>query len=595
MPQEPIVGTEYNDFLTDTISDDEIFALEGDDQIELNSGNDSVDGGEGNDELIINYDSSNEDVSISLYSYFNGLSNDGSIDIYFPSVGNSSHISFHSIESFMINSGSGHDTIDLGYDNFSDDVVNAGGGNDYISAGLGNDTVDGGSGFDVLRLDFTMVQNGVVSSLSDNNSGEYDDGFSTISFRKIEALEVMGSNYNDVLVALTSNNLFGSINPYPMNSMIDGGEGKDQLVADYSDRSEDLMFNFSSSGYYDSYNNYSMSGSIDVNAYTNGNYSSYLNFNNIESFVINSGSGHDTIDLGYDNFSDDQVDAGAGDDYISTGLGNDTVDGGSGFDVLRLDFTMVQNGVVSSLKDSNSGEYDDGFSTISFRKIEALEVMGSNYNDVLVALTSNNLFGSINPYPMNSMIDGGEGKDQLVADYSDRSEDLMFNFSSSGYYDSYNNYSMSGSIDVNAYTNGNYSSYLNFNNIESFVINSGSGHDTIDLGYDNFSNDMVNAGGGDDYISTGAGNDTIKGGRGNDVYIYEGYGVDVISDSAGDNDTIIFGSGITLDNLSLNFDNSDLIFSFNDSPEDKLILENYVDSIDKIENIDIEGQIYTIE
>lgn len=44
-----IEGTGNNDFLTDTISDDEIFAFGGDDRLEVSSGNDTVDGGEGND------------------------------------------------------------------------------------------------------------------------------------------------------------------------------------------------------------------------------------------------------------------------------------------------------------------------------------------------------------------------------------------------------------------------------------------------------------------------------------------------------------------------------------------------------------------
>jgi len=42
----------------------------------------------------------------------------------------------------------GDDHIDFGYDNFSDDEINAGAGNDFIYAGFGNDTIDGGSGSD---------------------------------------------------------------------------------------------------------------------------------------------------------------------------------------------------------------------------------------------------------------------------------------------------------------------------------------------------------------------------------------------------------------------------------------------------------------
>ena len=95
------------------------------------------------------------------------------------------------------------------------------------------------------------------------------------------------------------------------NDTVDGGEGKDRLVANYSSRTEDLQFSFNSSGYFDWNNNYSMNGSIDVSSVF-GNYFSVLNFNNIEDFAFTSGSGNDNIDLGYDNYSDDKIDAGAG-------------------------------------------------------------------------------------------------------------------------------------------------------------------------------------------------------------------------------------------------------------------------------------------
>ncbi|MEL6788893.1 MAG: hypothetical protein AAFO76_16175 [Cyanobacteria bacterium J06607_15] len=75
-----ITGTENDDFLADTILDDEIFALDGDDLIELSSGDDFVDGGSGNDRLAINYSESNEDLMLNLQSYQNLYSSDNSED-----------------------------------------------------------------------------------------------------------------------------------------------------------------------------------------------------------------------------------------------------------------------------------------------------------------------------------------------------------------------------------------------------------------------------------------------------------------------------------------------------------------------------------
>jgi len=416
MSENQIIGSDNNDILFDTILDDEIFALGGDDEIETSSGKDIIDGGDGNDQLIVNYSTSNEDLSFYLNSYFNGFSNDGLVDIYFPLTGNSNHINFNNIERFVFNSGSGNDFIDLGYDNFSDDVVNAGWGDDIIFSGLGNDNIDGGTGFDLLRLNYAQSETGIVSFLNDSDNGQYSDGINTVNFSNIEAVEIFGSNYDDVLVTVNNEIVDGTV-VHPLNSIIDGQEGFDQLVTDYSEQTEDLIFIL---------NNYGTgNGSLEINslAYIN-NYSNRIDFNNIESFAINSSSGNDIIDLGYDNFSDDVVNAGGGNDFIATGIGNDTIDGGNGFDSLSLDFYYSEARVVSFL--TNEGvQYSDGVNTISFSNIEAIEVFGSSHDDILVAVQGNISTETATYFPLNSMIDGDEGFDQLVTDYSERTEDFM--------------------------------------------------------------------------------------------------------------------------------------------------------------------------
>ena len=557
-----------------------------------------INGGEGKDRLVADYSSRTEDLRVNfnnIYSYFDGYNSslNGSLDVNSMQGNYNSQINFNNIESFTITSGSGNDLLVLGYDNFSDDEVNAGRGNDFINAGLGNDTIDGGNGFDVLSLNYSSSTNAVTSSMSDRHSGQYSDGINTVNFRNIEALEVFGSNYNDVLVALSNNSNIPLMNPVPIGQMIDGGEGKDRLVADYSNRTEDLQVNFNNIySYFDGYNS-SLNGSLDVNS-MQGNYNSQINFNNIESFTVTSGDGNDRLELGYENISDDMIDAGGGDDFIDAGLGNDTIDGGSGFDVLNLNYQSSFDGVTSSMSDRNSGQYSDGYNTVDFDNIEALSVMGSYYNDVLVALTGSSLNSSMNPLPMGQMIDGGEGKDRLVADYSSRSEDLILNL---------NSYGGSGSVDVYSFQNGNYNSQIDFNSIESFQLDGGKGNDQIDLGYDNFSNDLIDAGEGNDRIIAGFGDDTIYGGKGSDTFVYErGHGSDVISDSAGQNDTIAFETAISFDNLSLDFDGDDLIVDIIDSPgdyaprtlRDRLTIKDYAIG-NSIENIEIDGQIFSVE
>ncbi len=578
MSQNEILGTENNDFLLNTILDDQIFALSGDDQIEISSSNDLdlIDGGEGNDQLIINYSSNDEDLVFLLQNY-DELNHDGSFNIDFMATGTSNFSSFYSIENLKIITGNGNDVINSNNDYFNA-IVDAGGGHDLILPGRGSSIVDGGSGFDLLDLNFSDSSSGITSSLRGNKSGSYISDDSSIEFSNIEALHIIASDYDDILVAVNGKSNDRTV-PFSMSSMIDGQEGFDQLVVDYSEHTEDLMFLLNDDG--------TGNGSLNVHfiPYVN-NYSSRIDFNNIESFALSGGSGDDLIDLGYENYSDDTINTGAGDDLIIPGLGNDTVDAGDGFDVLSLDFYESETGVVSFLTDAANGQYSNGVNTIQFSNFEVLEIFGSSHDDILVGVHRDS-DAEIAPYSaMNSMIDGDQGFDQLITDYSEHTEDLMFTVHNYG--------KTSGLIEVTSYMT-DYNSRIDFNSIETLAIKTGSGNDNINLGYGNYTNDVVNAGGGDDFIVTGAGNDTIDGGMGNDTFIYElGHGVNIISDSGGANDTIIFGDGITQDNLSWDFNGSDLNFGLTNSPNDQLIIEDYLTSVDTIENFIIEGQIFDL-
>ena len=57
----------------------------------------------------------------------------------------------------------------------------------------------------------------------------------------------------------------------------------------------------------------------------------------------------------------------------------------------------------------------------------------------------------------------------------------------------------------------------------------------------------------------------------------------------------MFDAGITLDNLNWDINGNDLVFNLTDSPGDQLIIENYANLIDSIENIQVEGQMLSIE
>ena len=235
---------------------------------------------------------------------------------------------------------------------------------------------------------------------------------------------------------------------------MDGNDGYDELVLDYSDRynDHDLIVNFSG---------------IENYNYATGQTET-LQFNNIEGLNITTGRGNNWINLGYDNLSDDTVKTGAGNDTIFTGQGYDVVDGGAGFDVLNLDFSNSTHGITSSLS-HNSGSYFSENGAIEYSNIEAINIIGSTYDDVLIAATNNINSAYI---PVNSTIDGGDGFDKLVIDYSYVSDEFQISLDADT--------DTSGRINI-FYPETNNTTVINFNNIETISMMSSEYAEGVDF------------------------------------------------------------------------------------------------------------------
>lgn len=99
------------------------------------------------------------------------------------------------------------------------------------------------------------------------------------------------------------------------------------------------------------------------------------------------------------------------------------------------------------------------------------------------------------------------------------------------------------------------------------TIFAGDGNDTINAGS---GNDTIYSESGDDIIDAGSGNDSITDSSGSDKYLFNiGDGNDTISDYSSyfnddDSDAIVFGEGITKENLQILRDNYDLVFKVNE-------------------------------
>ena len=115
-----------------------------------------------------------------------------------------------------------------------------------------------------------------------------------------------------------------------------------------------------------------------------------------------------------------------------------------------------------------------------------------------------------------------------------------------------------------------------------------SGTSFNDIIYADAGNDNIYAYEGNNVISGGKGNDTIYAGSGNDVYRYElGDGLDIITDDNGI-DKIVFGSGISLADLTFSADDDTLCIYINNDKTQGIKITDQLDdySSNKIETIE---------
>lgn len=203
-------------------------------------------------------------------------------------------------------------------------------------------------------------------------------------------------------------------------------------------------------------------------------------------------------------------------------------------------------------------------------------------------------------------IKAGAGDDVLLIDSSDDQEDI----------------SGGSGFDI-AIVTGNRGVSLDLNDSKIEAVIGGGGNDTfsakasvrsilIGLG----GNDKLYAGTGMDYLEGGAGADSLRGAGGNDVYQFNrGDDADVIYDvqmkskkngdyyaNAG-NDTLRFGTTITLDDLDIEADSGDLVIGLRESGSaksvgklsDRVTINEWSKSYSRIETIELsDGNRYTI-
>ncbi|BAY26846.1 hypothetical protein NIES2100_66620 [Calothrix sp. NIES-2100] len=228
----------------------------------------------------------------------------------------------------------------------------------------------------------------------------------------------------------------------------------------------------------------------------------------------------------------------SGDDIFYPGRGRDTVNGGTGNDVLVVNYSSNTYaggnrtpGITSYVYNNGSGyfyayENDAGdYDQVNFQQIERLNVTGTNFADKLNGGLGDDTFNggagndSINGDAGNDSINGGDGDDTITGGVGanivnggagiDVLTDANFAAATTG---------LSFNDNGSAQATVTLSDGTSASGIEYFDgLITGSGNDTISFSQDRDNN--INTGAGDDIINAGRGKDTVNGGIGNDVLV----------------------------------------------------------------------------
>jgi len=517
-----------------------------------------------------------------------------------------------SVEQATINRGSGPDLVSL--TGRVDDVVTTNGGDDTINAGLGRDFVDGGAGADtdLLIVDYSRNTynvsggppsgiNSFINNPSDPNNlsgafGAYYDefgNFDQVDFINIERFRVTGTNFNDLIITGSGNDtIFGRAGDDVINAgnganSIDGGNGNDVI---FTGSGNDTILGGAGNDQIDAGGGINrIDGGADFDTLLTANFitakagltisnlsnsieldAGTWSVNSIEAFAnLSTGNFADTISLS--DRGNDTIYANGGDDIINPGLGVNHVDGGSGMDLLIVDYSGpvpplpegVQDGAsivvdADSLTTQSQKGTGNNYSfspdeSITFVAIERFQIKGTNYsgdgfggdiiNDFFVTGIGNDTIEALNGRDYinagggDNSIDGGNGNDTI---FTGSGNDTILGGADNDQIDAGGGInSINGGAGIDTLLTANFitakagltisnlsntieldAGTWSVNSIEAFAnLSTGNFNDTISLS--GRGNDTIKANGGDDTINAGLGRDFVDGGANTDLLIVD--------------------------------------------------------------------------
>ncbi|MEH2197999.1 beta strand repeat-containing protein [Nostoc sp.] len=336
--------------------------------------------------------------------------------------------------------GAGNDTLNSGT---GDNILDGGIGNDSLSASssIGNNILNGGAGDDTLNASSSKGDN-LLFGGDGNDSVDISGLVYYYSFRPRQDSRSSGNN---ILNGGAGNDTLGA-GGSKGNNLLSGGDGNDSL-----DISGSYSNNYDNSTDSRSIGNNTLNGgagndtlraggSTGDNLLSGGDGNDYLDISGGYSYsdsrsILNGGAGDDTLDASSSK-GDNLLSGGDGNDsfYLSTtspdttssDLVTQTVNGGNGNDLLSINDYLATKAIASTFNaTTKTGSVTaDGY-LVNYNNIEALNISGTDYNDLIVGSNGND---TLTGGKGNDSLYGGNGNDTFVFSNYNEGVDSLYDF-----------------------------------------------------------------------------------------------------------------------------------------------------------------------
>lgn len=514
-------GTNANNTLTGSTSDDFIYGGTGNDTLIASSGNDYLTGGIGNDILYGGvgsdlldggdgddklYDTDNITTygatSTEHDELFGGTGNDMLYGGYDAMHGDDGDDKIEAKNQGTIFGGTGNDTITVINTNttlgswldgeLGSDKITGGSGNDTLISGYGNDTLIGGAGNDsyVMTFDGMVDINKYIINTNDQITEAVNAGTDTIYYIRDYPLDGRDDDFDENGIELNDGTkVVFSANPFfdPYDMVMPANVENAVL--------DDKLF----------------VNTINIVKYWVATVTGNTLANNITGSSLD-----DQLDGAGGN---DTISAGSGDDVIYASSGTDKIDGGSGIDTIVSPISYSINGNANAISVEDIDLLDGTAST----------AMGNNSNNWLLG---NNIANTLTGNGGNDTLDGWyygltvpveiTGNDVLIGGTGDDTYridsplDIVTETPAVGGIDT---------IEFRGAKGTTPNSYVLLTGVENLTIISNlkeaDGNNLNNRIIGNSDANTLAGGYGDDFLDGGTGVDSFVGGNGDDIFVID--------------------------------------------------------------------------